>query len=169
VQLGMQALGDCHHLTRRQSKPSSTPTYRVRICRGCSGETCIELGSYTDQESAILINDAHEILAERYHRLLVLTPADAPYLSTLFARRHSKRGRVEEKPILEILKEKIGGRDAKVCLPQARSSSPCKRQRCDSSSGTMLSMQRLRDIICHCCSEQRCLNSTSHRFTVSIK
>jgi hypothetical protein len=51
-----------------------TDSYRVRICRTCSGlPVLLELGSYADLESALLINDAHELMQNRTKQLHLLT------------------------------------------------------------------------------------------------
>ena len=60
--------------------------YRVVVCSECIGSGIdMDLGYYADFESAILINDVHEIMNGRLHKLLVLRPEDMPFLYTLTA------------------------------------------------------------------------------------
>jgi hypothetical protein len=65
--------------------------YRVRICKTCCCDHVhIELGTYIDFESALIVNDVHELIARRYGRLSVLTPRDEPYLSQLYACKYDR-------------------------------------------------------------------------------
>jgi hypothetical protein len=82
-------------------------TYRVRICKTCCGEPGhIELGTYNDQESAILVNDAFEIIQGRYHRLLVLQPDDQKYFHLLQVQRCDRSKGKEMVSLLDVIAER---------------------------------------------------------------
>mmetsp|Transcript_13995 Transcript_13995/g.52279 ORF Transcript_13995/g.52279 Transcript_13995/m.52279 type:complete len:1062 (-) Transcript_13995:345-3530(-) len=107
VQLGLFPIPRCHHITKTLQTVQGLPSYRVRICKRCSGGNAhIELGTYADQESAIIVNDAHEILYGRTSRLLVLVPGDEEYFGSLMLRRFC-RGRIETHRLTEVLREKL--------------------------------------------------------------
>jgi len=107
VQLGLFPIPRCHHITKTLQTMQGLPSYRVRICKRCSGGNAhIELGTYADQESAIIVNDAHEILYGRTNRLLVLVPGDEEFFSSLMLRRFC-RGRIEMHRLTEVLREKL--------------------------------------------------------------
>ena len=78
--------------------------YRVRICRTCSKQKeTIDLGTYADLESALLINDAHEILNSRFNHLHLLCPDDLSFLSYITVR---KRGEFYDQPLCHILQQR---------------------------------------------------------------
>jgi hypothetical protein len=113
AELGLEKLDRCHHVTANQTLKAGPPSFRIRVCkRCCGGTTHIELGTYTDQESALLVNDAHEILAGRTDKLLVLRPDDREYLGMLRAKRYNK-GKEIDVGITEILAEKWAETDLK--------------------------------------------------------
>ena len=108
IQMGLTFLEKCHHVsTSSNSTVKNEISYRVRICKTCCQENGhIELGTFVDQESAILINEAHEILNKRFDKLCLLRKEDEPYLSHLTARKYDRtRGR-DGTPLLELLAEK---------------------------------------------------------------
>lgn len=77
----------------------------MRICRKCSGlQSLLELGSYSDVESALLINDAYEILQGRYKNLHLLRQEDLNDLKSINVKR---RGTSVEVPLLQVLKERL--------------------------------------------------------------
>jgi hypothetical protein len=107
AQLGLEKLDQCHHATINQTMKVGPPSFRVRICRQCCGGIRhIELGTYVDQESAILVNDVHELMAGRGYRLIVLRPEDKEHLGMLAATFCSKGGKWVTRRVLDILKEK---------------------------------------------------------------
>jgi hypothetical protein len=119
---GLVPLHRCHHVscvtnssTVKKSPSNSSfndseyplTTYRVRICKTCCGETChIELGTYNDQESAILVNDAYEIMEGRFSRLSVLCPEDQLYFNRLSVQRCDRSKGKEQVGILEVIAER---------------------------------------------------------------
>ena len=83
-QWGLKQLDKCHHISTTSTSKDGPQSFRVRICKTCcQEETHIELGTYVDQESAILVNDTFEILNNRLNRLIVLKRQDKPYLNFL--------------------------------------------------------------------------------------
>ena len=83
-QWGLKILDKCHHISTTSTSKDGPQSFRVRICKTCcQEETHIELGTYVDQESAILVNDTFEILNNRLNRLIVLKRQDKPYLNFL--------------------------------------------------------------------------------------
>ncbi|RYG59724.1 hypothetical protein EON64_19945, partial [archaeon] len=108
VQWGLAPLGRCHHISMTASSKDGPLSYRVRICKTCCQETGhIELGTYADQESAILVNDVFEILSYRYDKLLVLRPKDLPQLAWLMCRKVDRTKGKEHTNILELLQERL--------------------------------------------------------------
>ena len=72
-QWGLKLLDKCHHISTTSTCKDGPQSYRVRICKTCCQEDShIELGTYVDQESAILVNDTYEILSSRLDKLIVL-------------------------------------------------------------------------------------------------
>src|SRR3546814_14707697 len=64
---------------------------RVRVCKSCSGlPKLLELGSYADLESAVLVNDGYELLQGRTQKLHLLMPHDTEFLTLLTVRRHAR-------------------------------------------------------------------------------
>lgn len=127
VMWGLVPLHRCHHVScvtnsHTAKKSASTQnvdatgapvqdvpltTYRVRICKTCCGETGhIELGTYNDQESAMLVNDAFEILQGRFERLLVLRPEDQPFFHRLAVQRCDRSKGKELVGLLEVIAER---------------------------------------------------------------
>lgn len=123
VMWGLVPLHRCHHVScvtntnhsaKRSPTQANTPesdfpltTYRVRICKTCCGETGhIELGTYNDQESAMLVNDAFEIMQGRYNRLLVLRPEDQQYFDRLYVQRCDRSKGKEQVGLLEVIAER---------------------------------------------------------------
>lgn len=102
-QRGVASVPFFHHISKVTE--GKIDSYRVRICRSCSGlPTLLELGSYADEESAMLLNDAHEIMQGRTKQLHILVPEDVKYLGTLAIRR---RGATQDLPLLNILQERL--------------------------------------------------------------
>jgi hypothetical protein len=58
-----------------------------------------------DQESAMFVNDCHEILSHRMEKLLVLTAEDTPYLHLLSARKYDRlqKGKGQAKESMRVL------------------------------------------------------------------
>lgn len=91
-------LSKLHHITKDHKG-----FYRVRICRTCSGlPHLLELGSYSDLESATLANDVHEFLNHRTRHLHVITEEDIKYIDQISVTRTWRHERTEVK-LLELL------------------------------------------------------------------
>jgi hypothetical protein len=102
-QLGLAHVGFMHHVSKIAE--GKTDSFRVRICRTCSGlPILVELGSYADVESALLVNDVHEILQNRTRQLHLLVPSDIEYAHTLTVR---KRGGQHENMLVHIIQERL--------------------------------------------------------------
>jgi hypothetical protein len=102
-QLGLAHIGFMHHVSKIVE--GKTESFRVRICRTCSGlPILIELGSYADVESALLVNDVHEILQNRTRQLHLLVPGDIEYAQSLTVR---KRGGLHENMLIHIIQERL--------------------------------------------------------------
>lgn len=109
LQMGLVHLEKCHHVSTASGsmKDGVGSSFRVRICKTCcQGSGHIELGTYVDQESAILVNDVHEIIKHRYDKLTLLRQEDEPYLEKLTARRYDRNRGKDVCSILHILTEK---------------------------------------------------------------
>jgi hypothetical protein len=91
-------LSKLHHITKDHKG-----FYRVRICRTCSGlPHLLELGSYSDLESATLANDVHEFLNHRTRHLHVITEDDIKFIDQISVTRTWRHERTEVK-LLELL------------------------------------------------------------------
>ena len=99
---GLATIHFTHHISKLfEGKAES---YRVRACRTCTKLSIpLDLGQYADLESAMLINDVHEILQGRTNQLHVLVPEDISYLHLLTVR---KRGGVKDIPVMVALEER---------------------------------------------------------------
>jgi hypothetical protein len=66
TQWGLSSLKFSHHIVLKKSKYKDVPIiFQVTVCASCSPSeeySPVFLGVYGDQESALLINDVHEIL-----------------------------------------------------------------------------------------------------------
>lgn len=66
TQWGLSNLKFCHHIILKKSSVVDIPLiFQVTICAGCcpsEEHASLFLGVYGDQESALLVNDVHEIL-----------------------------------------------------------------------------------------------------------
>jgi hypothetical protein len=82
-------------------------TYRVRVCKTCTNSNVLELGTYLDLESAVLVNDAYLLSQKSQKGVLLLTPEDEPFLAELFARYFHKRKRQVETPLPDVLRAKL--------------------------------------------------------------
>lgn len=120
-----------HHISSNNSSKDGPPSFRVRVCRRCRqatehielGTFSIEfelikllfhcIGTYVDQESALLVNDFHEILEGRFFCLQLLVEKDRAYISRFRVRKLHKT-RVETYPIEEILSEKLRDHSIKI-------------------------------------------------------
>lgn len=99
---GLAPINWMHHISKIIE--GKTESYRVRVCRTCTKLAVpLELGSYADVESALLINDAYEILQGRTKQLHLLVPNDIHYLKYLSVR---KRGGLQDVPLLFALEER---------------------------------------------------------------
>jgi hypothetical protein len=99
---GLATVHFTHHISKLfEGKAES---YRVRACRTCTKLSIpLDLGQYADLESAMIINDVHEILQGRTTQLHVLVPEDVAYLHLLTVR---KRGGVKDIPVMVALEER---------------------------------------------------------------
>ena len=87
-----------HHITKDHKG-----FFRVRICRTCSGlPHLLELGSYSDLESATLVNDVHEYLNHRMRHLHVITEDDIKFIDQITVVRTWRHERSEVK-LLDLL------------------------------------------------------------------
>mmetsp|Transcript_2659 Transcript_2659/g.3988 ORF Transcript_2659/g.3988 Transcript_2659/m.3988 type:complete len:727 (-) Transcript_2659:229-2409(-) len=99
---GLAPVTTMHHITRITE--GGVVCYRVRICRTCSGlKQLLELGSCADLESALLLNDVHEILEGRVSQLQLLVPDDMKYFNAIQIR---KRGSTEDTPVMSVINER---------------------------------------------------------------
>lgn len=95
-----------HHIMRRKTS-DNVPFYRVRICRNCtSSDDTVYLGSYTDLESAILVNDAHELMHNRSNHIHVLTSQDMQFIESLTVTR-TWRNNTYHVNLLHLLQERL--------------------------------------------------------------
>lgn len=137
IQWGLKLLDKCHHISTTTTTSAATgmltiQSYRVRICKTCCQEANhIELGTYMDQESAILVNDVFELLNQRYEKLIVLRAEDVSTLQLLTARKYDRTKGKDYCSILELLAERLQGNVEQMNKKRKSPSS--------SSSGSMLS------------------------------
>ena len=102
-QRGLAPITYMHHVSKIIE--GNAESYRVRICRTCSGlPNLLELGSYADVESALLVNDSHELLQNRLNQLHLLCAEDLKYINTLEVRR---RGSTNDWLISDILNARL--------------------------------------------------------------
>lgn len=102
-QRGLAPITYMHHVSKIIE--GNTESYRVRICRTCSGlPTLLELGSYTDVESALLVNDVHELMQDRTKQLHLLCIDDMKYFNSIAVRR---RGSPHDLQITSVLQERL--------------------------------------------------------------
>ena len=102
-QRGLAPITYMHHVSKIIE--GNTESYRVRICRTCSGlPTLLELGSYTDVESALLVNDVHELMQDRTKQLHLLCVEDFKYFNSIAVRR---RGSPHDLQITSVLQERL--------------------------------------------------------------
>lgn len=107
TQWGLVELEKCHHISITTPVKDGPPSYRVRVCKTCcQNDGHIELGTYIDQESAILVNDVHEILNERFDKLILLRPDDREFLHLLHARKYDRHRGKDFSNILSMLSER---------------------------------------------------------------
>ena len=117
-QWGMVQLDKCHHISTTSTSKDGPQSYRVRICKTCCQEDShIELGTYVDQESAILVNDTFEILNERLDRLIVLRIEDKPDLHHLVAKKYDRSKGRDYACILDLISERISAIEGKKRKP----------------------------------------------------
>ena len=102
-QRGLAPITYLHHVSKIIE--GNAESYRVRICRTCSGlPNLLELGSYADVESALLVNDSHELMQNRLNQLHLLCAEDLKYINTLEVRR---RGSTNDWLISDILNARL--------------------------------------------------------------
>lgn len=107
-QWGHIPLEKCHHISITTTLKDAPQSYRVRICKTCCQEnTHIELGTYVDQESAILVNDTYEILQNRFDKLIVLRKEDRPFLHLLTAKKYDRAKGKDYASILDLLADRL--------------------------------------------------------------
>ena len=113
VQWGLTPLKFSHHIVLKKSPWKNTDipfTFRVTVCKSCSlsqNASSMFLGVYGDQESALLVNDVHEILCGRCDKLSVLRKEDAMFFHHLTARTLDEREDVllPSAPVLSVLEK----------------------------------------------------------------
>lgn len=129
-QWGMVQLDKCHHISTTSTSKDGPQSYRVRICKTCCQEDShIELGTYVDQESAILVNDTFEILNDRLDRLIVLRVEDKPDLHHLVAKKYDRSKGRDYACILELISERISAIEGKKRKPSVSEMIPAFAKR----------------------------------------
>ena len=114
TQWGLNELDKCHHISTTATSKDGPPSYRVRVCKTCcKNDSHIELGTYVDQESAILVNDVHEILQERFDKLIVLRKEDRAFLHLLMAKKYDRHKGRDHSSIVAILSDRLHPKDDK--------------------------------------------------------
>jgi hypothetical protein len=117
-QWGMVQLDKCHHISTTSTSKDGPQSFRVRICKTCCQEDShIELGTYVDQESAILVNDTFEILNERLDRLIVLRVEDRADLHHLVAKKYDRSKGRDYACIMELISERVSAIEGKKRRP----------------------------------------------------
>jgi hypothetical protein len=91
IQWGLSPLKFSHHIVLKKNPWRDIDVsviFQVTVCKTCcpSQEPNTNLGVYADQESALLVNDVHEILSGRCEKLTVLRREDAMFFHHLTAR-----------------------------------------------------------------------------------
>lgn len=87
------------------------------------------LGTYVDQESAILVNDTFEILNERLDRLIVLRVEDKPDLHYLVAKKYDRSKGRDYACILDLIAERITAIEGKKRKPSVSEMIPAFAKR----------------------------------------
>jgi hypothetical protein len=136
VQWGLSALKFSHHIVLKKSpwRDAEIPfIFRVTVCKSCcpsQDTTSTFLGVYGDQESALLVNDVHEILCGRCDKLSVLRKEDAMFFHHLTARTLDEVEGVllPATPVLSVL-EKLRIDSANAAVLAAAAIEEKKRKR----------------------------------------
>lgn len=136
VQWGLSTLKFSHHIVLKKSPwgDAGIPfIFRVAVCKTCSpaqDNSSTFLGVYGDQESALLVNDVHEILSGRCDKLSVLRKEDAMFFHHLTARTldESNGSLLPATPVLSVL-EKLRINSANASLLAAAALEEKKRKR----------------------------------------
>eukprot|EP00601_Ochromonadales_sp_CCMP2298_P032429 CAMPEP_0173338866 /NCGR_PEP_ID=MMETSP1144-20121109/8029_1 /TAXON_ID=483371 /ORGANISM="non described non described, Strain CCMP2298" /LENGTH=190 /DNA_ID=CAMNT_0014284675 /DNA_START=259 /DNA_END=827 /DNA_ORIENTATION=+ len=119
-QWGLKQLDKCHHISTTSTSKDGPQSFRVRICKTCcQEESHIELGTYVDQESAILVNDTFEIMNQRLDKLTVLRREDQPHLHFLVAKKYDRSKGRDYACILDLIAERIAAIEGKKSRPHA--------------------------------------------------
>ena len=113
VQWGLQQLKFSHHIVLKKSpfRCVEIPVmFRVTVCKSCcpcQDMSSTFLGVYGDQESALLVNDVHEILNGRTEKLSVLRKEDAMFFHHLTAKtlNESEGTLLPASPVLSVLEK----------------------------------------------------------------
>ena len=114
---GLAPITTLHHVSKIVE--GSSDSYRVRCCRTCSGlPNLLELGSYADMESALLVNDVHELHNGRLTHLHLLGMDDLRYASMLQVRKRGAAVDVSISDVLAARLVKVGPNAAGVGKPQ---------------------------------------------------
>jgi hypothetical protein len=150
VQWGLTPLKFSHHIVLKKSPWKNTEipfTFRVTVCKTCSSSqdaSSMFLGVYGDQESALLVNDVHEILCGRCDKLSVLRKEDAMFFHHLTARTLDEREDtlLPSAPVLSVL-EKLRIDSANAALLAAEAIEEKKRKRSSSMDLLIESSQSL--------------------------
>ena len=130
---GLATVHFTHHISKLfEGKAES---YRVRACRTCTKLSIpLDLGQYADLESAMIINDVHEILQGRTTQLHVLVPEDVAYLHLLTVR---KRGGVKDIPVMVALEERARKNNANPRLNLCQAIQPTNNKSVTNASMPM--------------------------------
>ena len=136
VQWGLQQLKFSHHIVLKKSpfRCVEIPVmFRVTVCKSCcpcQDMSSTFLGVYGDQESALLVNDVHEILNGRTEKLSVLRKEDAMFFHHLTAKtlNESEGTLLPASPVLSVL-EKLRIDSANAILVAAAALEEKKRKR----------------------------------------
>jgi len=102
-----------HHILRRRTRDGKY-IYKVRICKYCRGtEESLDIGSFSDLESAILANDVHEKLNNRSEHVHILTDEDRVFMDKILVSR-SWRNETFDVNIMELLRDRLQRPNEKI-------------------------------------------------------
>jgi hypothetical protein len=110
AQWGLAHVHGGHHIFARTSPvPEVKTVYKVVVCDECAKnkDELTYLGTYGDKESALLVNDVHEILNGRCDHLNLLRREDAMFFHHLKARvlDESSQKLLPPMPVLSVLEK----------------------------------------------------------------
>jgi len=117
---GIAGYQSLHHVTLSHSAKGGV-TFRVRICKTCSKHvTQLELGTYNDQETAILVNDINEMNEGRFENLHLLCPFDGPFLRLFRGYKWVRGERVDIGFIHELVSSRVTSVGGPTSSPLAK-------------------------------------------------